>query len=167
MPIALTPRPQPGDLITASWNDTLATNIEELQRQVTELSKRLAVLESGSGRRPPVKYNPRLEVFIKDLRGPGKILEVGNLAERLEVAHGKYLEKRQDFVEGDEVLSRELTATEWVKVGAAAGIAPSELPRVMTTVFPTAAQGVEAELGGKLSGLDDFRDVTSGLIGFR
>lgn len=169
MPVTLTPRPQPGDLITADWMGRLADAIVELQNSIAELNRRLAVLEAGAGRRLPqlVDLNgSKFDDFLTGLR-VSDFTKIKDDGIRLEKAAEAFRKQREDLVLDDAVsATSELSPGEWLVVGAAAGIRPSKLPDVLGERYPTSASAVKSELGDQIFQLDGFTDLSKGRIGF-
>ena len=171
MAVTLTPRPRPGDLITADWMDRLASALEEHDKELADLRRRLAVLEKGGGKRGPeiLQVDPnKYTKFIDDIRGGQiKVLDIADKSDRLEKAAEEYLKGRNDFVLDDEVKrSRELTEEEWIVVGTAAGIKPSEVPQILSDTRPVTAKAIDAKLGDQVRDLDSYANLTSGKLGF-
>lgn len=171
MPVALTPRPQPGDLITAEWMDRLARASEDLYQQVDLLSRRLAALEAGGGKRGPdlVQVEPnRFKDFVDRIRGADvAILAEPDKGKRLERAKELWMEERQNVVLDDDLKqSQEITEREWVLIGTAAGIKPSDVPVALATTFPTASRAITNEFGSAITELDTYANLSSGRIGF-
>lgn len=171
MPVSLTPRPQPGDLITAEWMDRLARASEELYARLDALSNRLAVLEKGGGAEGPplVSVDANiLQDFIREARVTKKILDINDKVMRLETLSEMWLEHRDELVIDDDVKrSKELTPEEWIMLGAIAGIKPTAVPDVLAATLPTTARAVATELGPGLIELDRFANLTTGTIGWR
>ena len=172
MPVSLTPRPQPGDIITADWMARLADAIGELYTQTEGLSRRLALLEQGGGRRVPelVSVNPdKFKNFVEEIRGGNlMLLNEPDKSKRIDKAREMWLERRQDVLLDDDLKSsQELTEQEWVLLGTAVGIKPSDVPRVLATKYPSSSRAVVTEMGDSIYELDNFANLTEGKIGFR
>ncbi len=170
MPVSLTPRPQPGDLITADWMNRLASASEELYAQMDRLSQRLAALEKGGGKQGPelVPVDPNLfKNFVNKLRVDESILTERDKTKRLERAKAIWLEQRKDIVLDDEVKqSQEITEPEWLLIGTAAGIKPSDVPDALAQSFPTSSFAVTQQFGSTIHELDTFANLSTGVIGF-
>ena len=172
MPVSLTPRPQPGDLITAEWMTRLADAIGELYTQVEAVSRRVALLEQGGGRRVPelVPVDPdKFKSFVDSIRGGNiKILSEPDKSKRMELVKDAWLAQRNDvLLDEDLKSSQELTEQEWVLLGTAAGIKPSDVPNVLATKYPSSSRAVKSEFGDSMFELDNYANLTEGKIGFR
>jgi len=171
VPVSLTPRPQPGDLITAEWMDRLARANEDLYGQIEVLSRRLAVLEQGGGKQGPeiLHIDPnKFRVFVDRIRTDDRILEVADPAARLEKVRDLWLAERENTILDENVKSaKEVTSAEWMLLGPAAGIAPSNVSTVLATSRPDTAAAVNIRFGDTAHELDTFANLSTGLIGLR
>ena len=172
MPVSLTPRPQPGDLITAEWMGRLADAIGELNTQVEAISRRLSVLEQGGGRAVPELVpvdSDRFKLFVESLRGGDvKILQEPDKTKRLQLAKDRWMEERKEvLLDDDAKLSQEITEQEWLLLGTAVGIKPSQVPQVLETKYPASSRAVKSEFGEAIVELDNYANLTEGKFGFR
>lgn len=162
-------RPKPGDLITSALVGQLIDALEAHGAAIEELRRRLAVLEAGGGRKGPevVAVDPgRFKDFIGKLRDDEKVLQVTDKADRLEKAAQVYLQDRDTLLLDDELkASKELTEEEWVMIGTAAGIKPSDVPGVLANTRPVAARGIVTKLGDVVGDLDAYANLSRGTIG--
>ena len=165
----LEPRPRPGDLITADWMDRIATAIQVDFRDIDDLRRRVSLLENLVGRRRPqivaVDTN-RFNDWVVKIRGSDvKILEVADKSARLEKAKDLWIEEREKVVLDDAVKKvKEPTEEEWVIIGTAAGILPSEVPVLLRKDFPATSRAIDSKLGTTLGEFDAFADLTTGKI---
>jgi hypothetical protein len=171
VPVSLTPRPQPGDLITSDWTGRLADAITELYAQVEALSRRLAVLEQGGGRQVPelVPVDPnRYKEWVDKIRGTDiKILDEPDKAKRLDKVKELWMEERKKIVLDDDLkMTGEITEQEWLLLGTAAGIKPSEVPIALATKYPATSRAVTAEFGNAIVEFDSYANLTEGQLGF-
>jgi hypothetical protein len=172
VPVSLTPLPQPGDLITADWMARLATAIEDLDDRLEALSRRVAVLEQGGGRQVPelVPVDPgRFKQFVDSIRGGDiKILQEADKSKRLEKVKELWMQQRKEVLLDEDIkASQEITEQEWLLLGTAAGIKPSEVPQALAVKFPASARAVSTEFGGAIAEFDSFANLTEGKLGFR
>lgn len=169
MPVDLSPRPQPGDLITSDWMGRLVSAIEELQRTTTDLSRRLAVIEQSGGRKFPelVPVKPtKLKDWLSKLRDEDGVLDIADKESRLKLVADKYLEARGDFILDDEVMGTdEITAREWPQVIAAAGLETDEGMRLLSKSRPSSVEAIRSTLGGELDVIKGYADPSTGMIG--
>jgi hypothetical protein len=142
VPVQLTPRPQPGDLITAEWMNRLADAIAELQGQVEALDARLDKLERP--KLPPVgikvPWDPtRFDDFIVGIRDKD-ILKITNERERFERVLGEYLDVRDELSGGK--LTGDITPQELINLAPAAGLSVTKGTQVLAEIDPVAAKQV-------------------------
>jgi hypothetical protein len=172
VPVSLTPLPQPGDLITADWMARLANAIEDVDDRLEALSRRVAVLEQGGGRRIPelVSVDPnKFKAFVDSIRGGDvKILQEADKSKRLEKVKELWMqERKQVLLDEDIKATDEITEQEWLLLGTAAGIKPSEVPQALAVKYPSSARAVNTEFGGAIVEFDSYANLTEGKLGFR
>ena len=172
MPVSLTPRPQPGDLITADWMAPLADAIGELYTQVeaalaaaspcssraaaggfrsssrsTRTSSRASSTTSAAAtsRSSPSPTSPSASSKVKELW--------------LDAAPGRAARRRPQVEPGAHRAG----------VGAAGhGGRHQAVGRadVLATKYPSSSRAVMSEFGDSMYELDNYANLTEGKIGF-
>jgi hypothetical protein len=170
VPVSLPPPPQPGDLITADLLVRLADAVRDVDTRLESVSRRLAILEQGGGRIVPELVpldTNKFRGFVEELRGANvAILDEPDKSKRLERVKDLWLERRQDILLDDDMKhTAELTEAEWVVLGTAAGIKPSEVAQTLSATRPTSAQAVRTQFGQSAFELDNFANLSQGFIG--
>ena len=100
--------------------------------------------------------------------GNVKILSEPDKSKRMELVKDAWLAQRNDVLLDDDLKSsQELTEQEWVLLGTAAGIKPSDVPNVLATKYPSSSRAVKSEFGDSMFELDNYANLTEGKIGFR
>lgn len=171
MPVVLPPAPQPGDLITADLINRIADAARDLDLRLESLTRRVALLEQGGGRLIPQLVpldENKYKLFVEKLRTDRKILDEPDTNKRLELAADLWLQERQDIVLDAGIRrTNELTEGEWVLLGAAAAIKPSDVASTLEVTRPTSAQAIRTQFGKIAPDLDAFANLNSGFIGIR
>lgn len=166
MPVQLTPRPQPGDLITAEWMNRLADAIAELQGQVEALDARLDKLEKPKVVGPGIKVPWDPSKFGDFFATLDDVRRKDDPRERLVETIKRYNDVRAEVGGGE--LRGELSDAEILNLFPAAGLSPTEGVETLKTIDPIASSSltrtVEAS-GSRFLSLDLKTDLSKGTIG--